>query len=99
MVHTTAELVIGLLPEWRFSRQLDSATGYAELQISPHAGTDGRLLPLLLRHLQAQRQQPLQVRATKPADPLRCWQRLQISGCQLPNLSDDTLAYQGRGSG
>jgi len=39
MVHTTAELVIGLLHEWRFSRQLDPATGYAELQISPHAGS------------------------------------------------------------
>ena len=34
LVHTTAELVIGLLPEWRFSRELDPATGYAELQIS-----------------------------------------------------------------
>jgi len=30
-------MMIALLPEWRFSRQLDSATGYAELQISPHA--------------------------------------------------------------
>ena len=27
------ELVIGLLPEWRFSRELDPATGYAELVI------------------------------------------------------------------
>jgi len=25
--------VIGLLPEWQFSRELDPATGYAELQI------------------------------------------------------------------
>jgi len=25
--------VIGLLPDWRFSRELDPATGYAELQI------------------------------------------------------------------
>ena len=33
LVRTTAELVIGLLPEWRFSRKLDLATGYAELQI------------------------------------------------------------------
>jgi uncharacterized protein len=33
LVRTTAELVIGLLPEWQFSRQLDLATGYAELQI------------------------------------------------------------------
>ena len=35
LVRTTAELVIGLLPEWRFRRELDPATGYAELQISP----------------------------------------------------------------
>jgi len=33
MVRTTAELVIGLLPEWRFRRELDPATGYAELEI------------------------------------------------------------------
>lgn len=33
LVRTTAELVIGLLPESRFSRKLDLATGYAELQI------------------------------------------------------------------
>lgn len=33
LVGTTAELVIGLLPEWRFCRWLDPATGYAELQI------------------------------------------------------------------
>ncbi len=37
LVRTTAELVIGLLPEWLFSRELDPATGYAELQISPGA--------------------------------------------------------------
>lgn len=35
LVRTTAELVIGLLPEWRFRRKLDPATGYAELRISP----------------------------------------------------------------
>jgi predicted DNA-binding protein with PD1-like motif len=33
LVRTTAELVIGLLPDWRFSRELDPATGSAELQI------------------------------------------------------------------
>jgi predicted DNA-binding protein with PD1-like motif len=33
LVRTTAELVIGLLPEWQFRRELDPATGYAELQI------------------------------------------------------------------
>mgnify|MGYP002636823915 CR=1 FL=1 len=35
LVRTTAELVLGLLQEWRFSRELDTATGYAELRISP----------------------------------------------------------------
>jgi predicted DNA-binding protein with PD1-like motif len=34
LVRTTAELVIGLLPEWRFRRELDPVTGYAELRIS-----------------------------------------------------------------
>jgi len=33
LVRTTAELVIGLLPEWQFSRKLDLASGYPELQI------------------------------------------------------------------
>jgi predicted DNA-binding protein with PD1-like motif len=35
LVRTTAELVVGLLPEWHFSRELDPATGYAELKIRP----------------------------------------------------------------
>jgi predicted DNA-binding protein with PD1-like motif len=35
LVRTTAELVIGLLPEWRFRRELDPVTGYTELRISP----------------------------------------------------------------
>ncbi len=35
LVRTTAELVIGLLPEWRFRRELDPVTGHAELRISP----------------------------------------------------------------
>jgi len=30
LVRTTAELVIGLLPEWQFRRELDPATGYAQ---------------------------------------------------------------------
>jgi predicted DNA-binding protein with PD1-like motif len=38
LVRTTAELVVGLLPGWQFSRGLDPATGYAELQISVQAG-------------------------------------------------------------
>ena len=33
IVRTTAELLLVLLPGHRFSRELDSATGYAELQI------------------------------------------------------------------
>ena len=37
LVRTTAELVIGLLPEWRFWRELDPVTGYAELRITPRA--------------------------------------------------------------
>ena len=37
LVRTTAELVIGLLPEWRFSREHDPATSYSELRISPRA--------------------------------------------------------------
>ena len=37
LVRTTAELVIGLLPEWRFSRELDPATGFPELRIRRRA--------------------------------------------------------------
>jgi predicted DNA-binding protein with PD1-like motif len=33
LVRTTAELVVGLLQEGRFNRELDTATGYAELKI------------------------------------------------------------------
>ncbi len=35
LVRTTAELVVALLPEWQFRRELDPATGCAELRISP----------------------------------------------------------------
>jgi predicted DNA-binding protein with PD1-like motif len=35
LVRTTAELVVALLPEWRFRRELDPATGYDELLIRP----------------------------------------------------------------
>lgn len=41
LVRTTAELVIGLLPDWRFSRELDPATGYPELRITPQAPGSG----------------------------------------------------------
>ena len=34
IVRTTAELVIGLLLEWRFCRQFDPTTGYTELRIT-----------------------------------------------------------------
>jgi len=37
LVRTTAELVIGLLPQWRFHRELDPATGYPELRITPQS--------------------------------------------------------------
>jgi hypothetical protein len=45
-VRTTAELVMGLLPEWRFHRELDPATGYDELQIRelPERGEPGKSL-------------------------------------------------------
>ncbi|MGZ3375871.1 MAG: PPC domain-containing DNA-binding protein [Phenylobacterium sp.] len=35
IVHTTAELVIGVLPEVEFRRPLDPATGYNELSVQP----------------------------------------------------------------
>ena len=37
LVRSTAEQVIARLPEWRLLRQLDPATGHAELRISPQA--------------------------------------------------------------
>ena len=37
LVRTTAELVVGLLPDWQFRRELDTGTGYAELRISPRS--------------------------------------------------------------
>lgn len=45
LVRTTAELLIALLPEWRFSRQVDPATGYAELLIRRSAdGGEERII-------------------------------------------------------
>ena len=35
IVRTTAEILLLLLPEWSFNRELDPATGFAELVISP----------------------------------------------------------------
>jgi len=34
IVRTTAEVLLALLPGWRFSREPDAATGYAELQLT-----------------------------------------------------------------
>jgi len=34
-VRTTAEILIAWLPEWRFAREQDPATGYAELMPRP----------------------------------------------------------------
>lgn len=36
-VRTTAEVLLALLPEWRFSREPDAATGYDELVVRPAA--------------------------------------------------------------
>lgn len=36
-VRTTAELVIALLPDWRFTREMDPRTGYPELVVRPAA--------------------------------------------------------------
>jgi predicted DNA-binding protein with PD1-like motif len=40
LVPTTAELGIGLLPEWRFSRVMDSTIGFAELSIHLEIGSN-----------------------------------------------------------
>src|SRR4051794_9632014 len=34
-VRTTAEVLLALLPDWRFTREPDAVTGYAELRIIP----------------------------------------------------------------
>ncbi len=39
-VRTTAEVVLALLPGWQFSRQLDAATGFAELVARRLPGVD-----------------------------------------------------------
>jgi predicted DNA-binding protein with PD1-like motif len=38
IVRTTAELLVAWLPEWRFAREFDPATGYAELAIRKSEG-------------------------------------------------------------
>ncbi len=37
IVRTTAEVLLALLPDWRFSREHDAATGYDELVVRPAA--------------------------------------------------------------
>ena len=32
LVRTTVEIVIGILPEWKFTREIDPETGYLELR-------------------------------------------------------------------
>jgi predicted DNA-binding protein with PD1-like motif len=34
-VRTTAEVLLGLLPDWAFSREADTATGFPELVVRP----------------------------------------------------------------
>ena len=38
IVRTTAEVLVALLPEWRFSREADAGTGFAELVVRPAPG-------------------------------------------------------------
>ncbi len=37
-VRTTAEVLVALLPQWRFSREHDDRTGYDELVVRPGSG-------------------------------------------------------------
>jgi uncharacterized protein len=41
IVRTTVEVLLVLLPEWSFTRELDPATGFAELLVRP-SGQSGR---------------------------------------------------------
>lgn len=40
LVRTTAELVVGVLTDWSFRREIDPATGFRELQIRQRQGMD-----------------------------------------------------------
>lgn len=42
VVSTTAEVLLALLPAWRFTRELDVRTGYEELVVRPAAGRPPR---------------------------------------------------------
>ena len=39
VVRTTCEVLLALLDEWGFSREIDTVTGYRELAIRPREGT------------------------------------------------------------
>jgi predicted DNA-binding protein with PD1-like motif len=43
LIYTTAEIVIGILPQYRFRRELDKTTGYRELVIDSHPAADDQL--------------------------------------------------------
>jgi predicted DNA-binding protein with PD1-like motif len=40
LVRTTAEILVAVLPEWKLSREHDSASGYEELTIARRSGSD-----------------------------------------------------------
>ena len=42
LIYTTAEIVLGILPEVEFSREIDSTYGYKELTIKPKVKKVGR---------------------------------------------------------
>lgn len=35
-IYTTAEIIIGIMPDYRFARELDPASGYQELKVYPY---------------------------------------------------------------
>ncbi len=41
VIYTTAEVVLGVLPEWSFTRDLDPATGFVELSVRRRQGGGG----------------------------------------------------------
>lgn len=40
LIRTTAEVLVAGLPEWRLSRAHDPASGYRELEVASHSGSD-----------------------------------------------------------
>ena len=55
-VRTTAEVLLGLLPGWDFSREPDAATGWAELTAQPRGARHGRRRVRRVAHRHRQRQ-------------------------------------------